>query len=266
MQRASDAGAEVLAEIQRGRELAAQARGVSVDELDQVLGLEAERARSKREAAILAAANATVQRHTMHLLPLREEDREAVTSGAIASTEAARHVRTWLDGTGSALVLCGGVGTGKTIAATWALREAQRRSMANKVKRILAGDVEMAAAQLMVSALPSVVDAVTATVLARRVDPWKQDLAANVTPLALGVPFLVVDDLGTERTEDPRFTEALFRLVDERQGKRTRTLITTNLRRADIRPRYGDRIADRLNHIGRAVEIKGASMRRKGEL
>ena len=72
---------------------------------------------------------------------------------------------------------------------------------------------------------------------------------------------LVLDDLGTE-LDGERFAVVFGELVEARQN--AKTVITTNLAPAELRRRYGDRIADRLNHLGRIVPIVGASRRRGG--
>ena len=42
---------------------------------------------------------------------------------------------------------------------------------------------------------------------------------------------------------------------------KVRTIITMNLTKAEVRPRYGSRIADRLNAHAAVVECAGESMR-----
>ncbi len=71
--------------------------------------------------------------------------------------------------------------------------------------------------------------------------------------------FIVLDDLGGE-VASPRFSAALFEFVDRRMDMRT--VVTSNLSAEDLRGRYDARLIDRWNHIGMAVELKGASLRR----
>jgi DNA replication protein DnaC len=248
------------------REAQAAARGMSVPEWEATLAAEQERGEAERRGRLLELAHRLAQQRTEDRLTCRSSDVAMVSSGAIEDTEALCHVRGWLEGTQPALVLCGGVGTGKTTAAAWAAWTTEHASLLGLAARLLEPGQDRESASAKLRSMPCQIEAVRALLLGRRADPWKQDLAAGVQPLNFGAELLVLDDLGTERPDDARFAEGLFRLIDERQDQDHRTLITTNLRRADIRPRYGDRIADRLNHIGRAVEIKGASMRRKGDL
>lgn len=94
-------------------------------------------------------------------------------------------------------------------------------------------------------------------------DPWKAEVEAGAKPAARSRPYIVLDDLGTERESD-RFFEALGAFVDYRMDARLKTVITTNLAKQDIRARYGDRIADRINHVGKSFVVGGASRRRNG--
>ena len=63
---------------------------------------------------------------------------------------------------------------------------------------------------------------------------------------------LAIDDLGTEPVEVLEYGNHLYPLIDLlyiRYDKQLFTIITTNLTPKDIRERYGERIADRLNEI-----------------
>jgi DNA replication protein DnaC len=63
---------------------------------------------------------------------------------------------------------------------------------------------------------------------------------------------LAVDDLGTESIEINQYGNIITPLIDlltKRYDKQLFTLVTTNLKPAEIRERYGDRIADRLNEM-----------------
>lgn len=63
---------------------------------------------------------------------------------------------------------------------------------------------------------------------------------------------LAVDDLGTEAIEINQYGNIITPLIDlltKRYDKQLFTLVTTNLKPAEIRERYGDRIADRLNEM-----------------
>lgn len=254
MQRIGDVSGAVVREISEARRKRAEAAGLTVEEHDARLAEDllaseaAERAWDRAKLEAMARARARVPGCDI--------------AAATLDTEATRHARRWYTGPEAALVLCGGVGTGKSTAAALVAYEAELAALLGRAQHVTHLDREERGKRF--AAFGPSVDVVAATMLGRRFDPWKQDADAGVVPLATGCALLVLDDLGTEAPGDRRFTDALFQIVDTRSERKT--LITTNVARADIRPRYGDRIADRLNHIGRAVEIKGASMRRKGEL
>lgn len=81
---------------------------------------------------------------------------------------------------------------------------------------------------------------------------------------ALTMPFLVLDDLGTEYLKDGGMAEGfLDELFYEREGNRLTTIITTNLNAKQLAERYSPRILDRLRGgWGSAFTIGGPSLRR----
>lgn len=75
---------------------------------------------------------------------------------------------------------------------------------------------------------------------------------------------LAIDDLGTEPVEMTAYGNLLYPVTDllaKRYDKRLFTVITTNLRPDEIRPRYGDRIADRLNEMVGSVAFRNSTYR-----
>jgi DNA replication protein DnaC len=182
---------------------------------------------------------------------------EAVYDRQEGPSEATKLVGSWLGGDLPCLVLSGGVGAGKTVAALIALREHEGLWIPRQTgRRFWNGSYEQ-----WRPACPCPI--VRASKLAAAVDPWKHERDEGAEPIALDRKFLCIDDLGAE-FDEPRFHQALFSAIDARQSPKTRTLITTNLRREEIRPRYGDRIADRLNAMAKVVQLKSASMRKQG--
>lgn len=238
------------ADWDRERAVRAAAAGMTLEEYDaqeaarEAAEIERKRLRAREEAVCRALRRSGLS------LP-SDSEREIVGGGLREDTTPMRAVRRWLDSQIPALVLCGGVGTGKTVAAAAAV---VARAMA-EADRAESGGLR---GELCVSGC-------RAAELGVRSAPYRDELS-RVELVHLDAELFVLDDLGTEAKQDARFSEALFVLVDSRQTVRRRTLITTNLAPADIRPRYGDRVADRLNHIGRAVQCRGESLRRRGEL
>lgn len=62
------------------------------------------------------------------------------------------------------------------------------------------------------------------------------------------VPVLILDDLGSEPLMQNVTVEQLFNLINERQNNGLSTVISTNLTLAELRERYTERIASRLNN------------------
>jgi len=78
------------------------------------------------------------------------------------------------------------------------------------------------------------------------------------------VQMLAIDDLGTEPTEVLDFGNVLNPVVDlltKRYNEQLFTIITTNLTPAEIREKYGDRIADRFNEMMEKIIFKNDTYR-----
>lgn len=79
------------------------------------------------------------------------------------------------------------------------------------------------------------------------------------------VPVLFLDDLGREPTEVLKYgnvTSPITELLEYRYNQRLTTIVTTNLEPAEVRQKYGDRIADRFNEMFALVSYTGVSYRR----
>lgn len=220
---------QLLADFRRRREAEAAERGMTLAELDAHEEAERQRVLEAKERREEARARARWIRTWTDYLPMDACAR--LYDGQSQSTDAVRHVRGWLKTETPCLILCGGVGTGKTYAGALLCRERWG-------------------------------EFVCAQHLARRIDPWKHERDSGAEPLDLAAPIVVLDDLGAEQ-DDARSQAALFAVINSRNASDRRTLITTNLTIPQIRPRYGDRIADRLNAMAKAVVLKGASMRKQ---
>lgn len=194
--------------------------------IGQMNALEAEEA-EKAEAKRLADAL------------LRRLDKEGVARAGAAlvaprATEALRVVQAWWASEATWLLLCGGVGSGKTVAAAWAMREGLKAWRSCSLR--------------------------TASRLARL--SGFDEGAAELERLKL-VHLLVVDDVGAEASTSWG-AGLLSEVLDARhQGKR-RTIITTNLGLEAFKARVGERLADRIREDGQVHALQGRSMRRKG--
>jgi len=178
---------------------------------------------------------------------LREEDRARILADDLLPTQALATVKAWLAGAmrpkdpgANMLVLVGGMGTGKTLAAGWAI--SRNGGVYATVETYL-----------------------------RDSERWLRDRsyqdhgsahAGRYTRAGL----VVLDELGTEH-DAALMTRAFERLIDSRQSRRRElTLIVSNLSREDFVGRirsgvYGARTYDRMRRDARVVEVTGESMR-----
>jgi DNA replication protein DnaC len=160
---------------------------------------------------------------------LGERTREAAAEPK--DTPALLATRQWLESGKVWLLLAGDVGTGKSVAAAWALLEVARAGQTVAFRR--------AAEVARLSGF---------------------DAGAEELARLKRVGLLVLDDLGTECATGWG-TSILHELLDTRHESKLRTIVTSNLKRADARARLGDRLADRVQQDGRVVWLEGKSMR-----
>ena len=78
-------------------------------------------------------------------------------------------------------------------------------------------------------------------------------------------PLLLIDDLGTEPMMRNITVEYLFTLLNERAAAKRRTVVATNLTPAQIKERYGERVASRLldRTCTAAIQLKGKDLRQR---
>lgn len=156
--------------------------------------------------------------------------RRALEEAAIAdaSKSAITRVSRWLARPEGVLVISGGEGCGKTVAASWwALRLAQ------------------------------VATFVRAATFAASSRYERDDRCA-----LLAVSALVLDDLGAEYLDGKgSFLVDLDELIDVFYGDRKPLLITTNCTDDDFKKRYGARIAGRIRERGAFFGIADGSLR-----
>lgn len=198
---------------------------------------------------------------------LSDEDRERILGGRLKRTEPITLVERW-DATAPApgcptarleehsrgwLVLCGGMGTGKSVAAAWWLSRhgGIYMSWQRLVELYASREVGLDASR------------------ARAED--RLDTIARAT-------CLVIDELGAERAKKGSGTaeqwrgtvsEAWLWLVDNRKTRRKRTLVLSNLSSRDFVSRHRDggpydpRAYDRLRACSDVHEVAGGSLRAK---
>jgi DNA replication protein DnaC len=81
------------------------------------------------------------------------------------------------------------------------------------------------------------------------------------------VPFVVLDDFGTEYVREGGLVETLLdEIIWHRESEILPTIITTNLTGAQLKDRLSDRIVDRLRGWGHVFTASGGSLRAVDEL
>lgn len=159
---------------------------------------------------------------SVHAKPLAEGAR-------LIETVALAAARQWRASAATLLVLAGNVGTGKSLAAAWALLDyLQATTKPNPWGQRIAADV------------PLWCDAPCLT----RFAPWDE----RITELERA-PIFVLDDLGQEEAT-PRGLATIDSLLTRRDAEGRPTIITTNVFGSVFREAYGDRIIDRLRQSG----------------
>jgi len=147
--------------------------------------------------------------------------------GRRCDTPAAAAVSSWLATSSAFLVLGGGRGTGKTVAALHAIATC-------------GGQI------------------VTSVEIGRA---WRNehDEARALRARVLGAGLLVVDDVGTELDREA-VKVAMQELINARQSGH-RTIVTTNLARGVFDRAFDERTIERIHHRGVFVSLAGQSMR-----
>lgn len=167
---------------------------------------------------------------------LMREDARALVKDELQPTPALEAVKRWfntrstgLRGAGAVMVLLGGCGRGKTVAAAWLLA------------RLGAGRYIVTEQACRMSQ-------------AARADAWEKLLATSV---------VVLDDAGVE-SDIARAEMAMYEFVNKRLDlERGWSVITSNLTWRDFTERFGQRTARRLEHGGQIKTIEGPDLRRR---
>lgn len=164
---------------------------------------------------------------------------------ALEQTPAVKAIDSWLlGGRSTDIVLRGGVGTGKSTAAAYAVK----RLVEPPTPDLLEGNFYIPHQPFTCCWLRP--DALVSAIM-HAYDDKAPKLA----------PYVVIDDLGRETRSE--FVEAFCDLLD-REGHTL--IITTNLNREEMRKRYDLRVLDRLKERAIAFDIPGESMRKgKGD-
>lgn len=157
-------------------------------------------------------------------------------------------VRKWANSAACHLLMCGGVGTGKSTAAVEAL------TLARKPCWFYDGT-----GQVISSWQYDRRAFWTDSVQLARFAPWSDEGKADWTR-ATRAPWLVIDDLGVEPLTE-HFVADLTALFCDRHVAGLRTIMTTNAHWKAFQGRYGPRLWSRLKERG-VVEFAGSEDQR----
>lgn len=164
--------------------------------------------------------------------------REVVLSTELAAIE--NKVSDWLLGTGKPwLMLCGNVGDGKTTV----LNAIQRFITLYEIEKPARGGRLSEYWRMSIVQANEYVKAYGA-----RAYGCKLDMVCYYEYCDI----LGLDDIGAEPAETLVYGNPIYPIIDlllSRYARDKQVVITTNLKSNEIRPRYGDRIADRLNEM-----------------
>lgn len=202
-----------------------------------------ERQRAEEREAHVQRVRASLPSHLL-ACGVGDVHAEAIVTG-LRETAAARACRSWWEGSETFLLLTGGVGSGKTVAACELFAKLMRPGGYEFIGGVPEYDRRAG----------RVVQACELAALGM-FGPEAKEALAQATDLRL----LVLDDLGSEYLTDA-WRSNLFLLVNARWLKRRRTVITTNLDMAALKARYEPRVFDRIRDSGRAVHCGDKSLR-----
>lgn len=189
--------------------------------------------------------------HDHHHVPKIHAD-PVLGGDELQETTAIVALRQWKFSKAMLVVLAGDVGTGKSLAAAYALWDhLVTRTPVNPWGQKVAPDGRLWIAAPHLARLKS----------------WSPEVAEVER-----APILVLDDLGEERTSDES-VELISSLLTTRMGNMLPTIVTTNLNGESFQARYGARIIDRIKQSGLDangkakwwVKCVGASLRGKVE-
>lgn len=223
--------------------------------------------RAKREAAApaIAAAEARIReeaatrRNTLRLQHLEacgvdERTRAAFAGGGLKATPALQGVVRWLaQDARPVLVLRGGYGSGKSVAAARVLLEAKRRT------RVMAHP--LADEPVTVEDYDSRAGMWTTAARLRFASRFGEGREWSPVERAAVVPWLVLDELREEDGEG-KGQARLEEVLSERYARQLRTVITTNLGQEPLRALLGERLASRYAEGAMVVDAGDADLRR----
>lgn len=163
--------------------------------------------------------------------------------------QLAGEVCQWLDRqpTGENLVIQGSVGTGKTGAAIGAVRE-----------------LHFSGATVRYWSLPDLLDQLRAEEFERKQDgPVDMGRKRPTMSWLIECDYLLLDDMGTERTHSEYVTDRLYLIFNGRYTENRPTIITTNVPPSKWGEYLGDRAASRINEQATYIRAGGTDLRKR---
>lgn len=155
------------------------------------------------------------------------------------------------DNNKSCVILLGTCGNGKTTLMRALRTVIGLRDIQNELEKAFPNGERIINRQL------KIVDATQVAAYAKDPDAFR---------VLQDVLLLAIDDFGKEPTEVMSYgnvTSPIVELLETRYNEQKFTLISTNLGAQEIRPKYGARIADRLNEISARIIFEQDSYRGK---
>jgi DNA replication protein DnaC len=205
--------------------------------------------KARYEALLPAAIREKLQKACVPDRALDVIDNGVQETLALASAKEAREM----------LVLLGGCGCGKTVAAaSWLHKYVSNSAHWQPIRPFLVrgnGNDDLPVPTWCGSSLIWTTSAQLA-----RMDHFDQKAVDRVAKAHR----LVIDDLGAEYQDAKGFFGSLLdEIIDARYTHKLPTVITSNLDAASFKARYGVRIVDRIREAGRFVGCGDKSLRRR---
>lgn len=192
------------------------------------------RARFNASPRMKSKDKAVALLHALIRQEIESRGRSIILSPELMEIE--QKVADWLLGNGKPwLMLSGNVGDGKTTI----LRAIQKFVIASDIQKPKRHENEYSDWWRM---------------LVTQAKDYTQDYCKDPASTRIydNCDLLGVDDMGAEPAETLVYGNPVFPIADllmNRYARDRQVVITTNLKTQEIRPRYGDRIADRLNEM-----------------
>lgn len=207
-----------------------------------------ERERVEEAKRIQLEIDRRISLHCARDIPLKAA-RVLVTG--VRATRAIGLVMKFMEGEPGTIVLSGGVGTGKSVAASWAVSGRVR-------ERYFGSHPDGHDGTWPADYHPRFVDVAILSRLPRLPSFAKVDANSVWLPF-MKCSVLAIDDVGME--PDKGFAAILDGLIVHRHDNETRTVITTNMDAKRFSSAYGERVCDRIRSTGGYWELDEESMR-----